>query len=1833
MAEHRIHGDLRLGGSIVFNNSRVDFPENPRPNEIVFKDGHPHAYVQVAPGFASWMPMSVKQNAFVHSQGAAASVWTITHNMGSQEYGLFVYDADHNLVVANHVPLDDNTIRVTLTQAITGSAVVFAVTDFTSANVTTGSMNIDGLVLANNAGKLSVSGNDLAFADDLSWSGLAGTPTTVAGYGITDAYTKAQADTLLAAQAAGSASQSFAADDLTVSGDIMPAVSGVSKIGDASHKFAAIYAKEMYLDASTLYVDGVAVLGSSANTIQISADPNQGIRVATTGTGTTVLDSQSTTSIQTNGTNANVMISAGGTGSQVQVTSNNEVRLTAPTVRVVGDLVTAVNATVGGNLTVSGNLVVSGTQSQVNSTVVTVKDNIVVYNQGEIGSGVTNRYAGIQVDRGDLTDVRLVFDEQDDKWKVGEIGLEIALATATDIAALAAHNHDSVYAPLSHTHAWSAVTGTPTTIAGFGITDALALGSAIPTAAGTAAAGTAGTAAHSDHVHPLQVNVSGNAATATKLAAAHTVTASGDASGSVSFDGSADVVLGLTLANSGVTAGAYPKVTVDSKGRVTAGSALLASDIPSLGWSKITGTPTTLAGYAISDAYTKLEVSTALAMKSDKTYVDAGLALKSDKTYVDAGLALKSDTSTLAAVAISGDYADLSGAPAIPTALSSLTNDVGFQTSSQVDFAIQAIVGAAPAALDTLQEIAAQLASDESAVAALTTVVSGKANVSSLAAVATAGTFASLTSKPTTISGYGIIDALTLGSTVGAAAGVASAGVATTAAHSDHVHPLQTSVSGNAATATALATARTINGVSFDGSANITIPFANLASKPTTISGYGITDALTLGSTVGTAAGTAAAGTATTAAHSDHVHPLQTTITGNAATATKLVTARTINGVSFDGSANITINAVDSTARVASTEKGVANGVATLDASGLVPISQLPSYVDDVVEYANLAGFPVTGASGKIYVALDTNKTYRWSGSAYIYITSGAVDSVAGKTGVVTLVKGDVGLDSVDNTADSAKNVLSATKLATARSISATGDATWSASFDGSASASGVLTLANSGVTAGTYRSLTVDAKGRVTAGSNPTTISGYGITDALVLGSTVGAAAGTAAAGVASTAAHSDHVHPLQTSVSGNAGTATALATARNIAGVSFNGSADIAIPFANLASKPTTIAGYGITDALALGSTVGAAAGTAAAGTAATAAHSDHVHPLQTTITGNAATATKLVTARTISTTGDATGSASFDGSANAAIALTLANTAVSAGSYGSATAASTFTVDAKGRLTAAGSVTITPAFSSLTGKPTTIAGYGITDAVSSSLLGVANGVATLGADSKIPASQLPSYVDDVLEATSFAVLPASGSTGAIYVTLDTNKIYRWTGTVYIEISPTAGNADTATKLATARTISTTGDATGSASFDGSANAAIALTLANTAVSAGSYGSATAAPTFTVDAKGRLTAASSVTITPAFSNVTGKPTTIAGYGITDAATLGSTAGAAAGTAAAGTATTAARSDHVHPLQTSVSGNAGTATKLAAARFIAGVSFDGSADIAIPFANLASKPTTISGYGITDAAILGSTVGAAAGTAAAGTATTAARSDHVHPAQTTITGNAGTATTLATARAIAGVSFNGSADIAIPFANLASKPTTISGYGITDATTLGSTVGAAAGTASAGVAATAARSDHVHPLQTSVSGNAATATALATARTINGVSFDGSANITVADATKLSLAGGTLTGGVYEAIVAVAASNIALGSGNVFTKTIAAATTFTLSDVSPTGVNSFILNLTNGGSQAITWWSGVKWADGAAPTLTASGRDMLGFMSYDGGSTWNGVVLAKNLM
>lgn len=344
--------------------------------------------------------------------------------------------------------------------------------------------------------------------------------------------------------------------------------------------------------------------------------------------------------------------------------------------------------------------------------------------------------------------------------------------------------------------------------------------------------------------------------------------------------------------------------------------------------------------------------------------------------------------------------------------------------------------------------------------------------------------------------------------------------------------------------------------------------------------------------------------------------------------------------------------------------------------------------------------------------------------------------------------------------------------------------------------------------------------------------------------------------------------------SISGNAGTATALQTARTINGVPFDGTANITI--SSTSANALTIGSY-----LTGGSYNGSAAVTVAVDAtsvntagkvvARDASGNFSANIITAALAGNASTATTLATARNITLTGDATGTASFNGTADASIALTFASTGITAGTYQSVT------VNAKGLVTGGT-------------NPTTLSGFGITDAVATNRIGAANGVASLDSAGKVPAAQLPSFVDDVVESTNFAALPATGETSKIYVLVDTNKIYRWSGTVYVEISPTAGNADSATKLATARTISATGDANWTVTFDGSANATAVLTLSNSGVSAGSYGSATTVPSVTLNAKGLVTAASSVAIAFPVTTVAGRTGAIT-LSTTDISGLGSMA------------------------------------------------------------------------------------------------------------------------------------------------------------------------------------------------------------------------------------------------------------------------------------------------------------------------------------------------------
>lgn len=165
----------------------------------------------------------------------------------------------------------------------------------------------------------------------------------------------------------------------------------------------------------------------------------------------------------------------------------------------------------------------------------------------------------------------------------------------------------------------------------------------------------------------------------------------------------------------------------------------------------------------------------------------------------------------------------------------------------------------------------------------------------------------------------------------------------------------------------------------------------------------------------------------------------------------------------------------------------------------------------------------------------------------------------------------------------------------------------------------------------------------------------------------------------------------------------------------------------------------------------------------------------------------------------------------------------------------------------------------------------------------------------------------------------------------------------------------------------------------------------------------------------------------------------------------------------------------------------------------------------------------------------------------------------------------------------------------------------------------------------------TQANAASTYQTQSGMSSYLTTASAASTYQPIS--SMSGYLTSSTAASTYLALAGGTLTGTLstksvdvttnfYGSITAVSATAIDCSAGNYFTKTASGALTWTITNVPSSRSFSFILRLTNGGTGTQTWPSSVKWPGGTAPTLTASGVDVLGFITEDGGTTWRGVAL-----
>ena len=380
---------------------------------------------------------------------------------------------------------------------------------------------------------------------------------------------------------------------------------------------------------------------------------------------------------------------------------------------------------------------------------------------------------------------------------------------------------------------------------------------------------------------------------------------------------------------------------------------------------------------------------------------------------------------------------------------------------------------------------------------------------------------------------------------------------------------------------------------------------------------------------------TAAAGTNTTqiATTAFVAAALASGVSGNAATASKLQTARTISlvgdvtgSVSFDGSTNVSLTATVDNDSHQHTFSNLLGLPTTLLGYGITDAQPLDA---DLTAIAALA---VPGLVARTGNGTAAARTLSASGTG-ITVTNG--DGAAGNPTVVsnatnantagTIVARDASGNFSAGTISAALsgNASTATALQTARTISLSGDSTGSVSFDGTTNAQINVTLANSGVGAGTYRSVTVDAKGRVTAGTNPTTLSGYGITDAQPLDAdltAIAALAGTT--GFLKKTAADTWTLDTSTYITGNqnitvsgdatgsGSTAISLTLANSgVAAGTYNNSATAITPitvdakgrvtgtgaavtitpaWGSITGKPTTLAGYGITDAVSNSGTV---------------------------------------------------------------------------------------------------------------------------------------------------------------------------------------------------------------------------------------------------------------------------------------------------------------------------------------------------------------------------------------------------------------------------------------------------------------------------------------------------------------------------------------------------------------------------------------------------------------------------------------------------------------------
>ncbi len=207
-------------------------------------------------------------------------------------------------------------------------------------------------------------------------------------------------------------------------GSLVPSATG-QDIGSATNRYHAIYVDEAHLSTATLYLGDTPVLGTTSATVNISADANQDITITTTGTGQSKLISVNGVELSVSGMNADVKFQATGAGGRAVLGATSSIQMTSPVTNIVGTLDVSGASTFHSDVTFTG----TSTTVSINTNALTVKDNIITINNGELGAGVTAGAAGLRIARGSAPDQQIIFDEASASWKMGALGSEIALAS------------------------------------------------------------------------------------------------------------------------------------------------------------------------------------------------------------------------------------------------------------------------------------------------------------------------------------------------------------------------------------------------------------------------------------------------------------------------------------------------------------------------------------------------------------------------------------------------------------------------------------------------------------------------------------------------------------------------------------------------------------------------------------------------------------------------------------------------------------------------------------------------------------------------------------------------------------------------------------------------------------------------------------------------------------------------------------------------------------------------------------------------------------------------------------------------------------------------------------------------------------------------------------------------------------------------------------------------------------------------------------------------------------------------------------------------------------